>query len=125
MKRKILFASVLVVVIVIVVWGYVGSIPYLSPILHGEKFLQVGGSSMEPTIKVGATVVYDEVPFSESNVDDIIVFKRPADDMLIVARITQITSDGLQTKGDNRFDPYEWTITSNMYVGKITRIDNP
>jgi signal peptidase I len=127
MKRKYLITVVVViaVVAVVIVWGYIGSIPYISPIVHGQKFLQVGGSSMQPTIKVGATVAYEEVPFSELKVDDIIVFKRPDDNMLIVARITSIMPEGLQTKGDNNPNPYEWNITETMYVGKIVRIDNP
>jgi signal peptidase I len=126
MKRKHLVAvAVIVVVVVIVAWGYFGSIPYISPVVHGQKFLQVVGPSMEPTIKVGATVAYEEVPFSELKVGDIIVFKRPDDNMLIIARITLILPEGLQTNGDNKPDPYSWNITATMYVGKIVRIDNP
>ena len=71
-------------VVVIVVWGYFGSVPYVSPIVHGQKFLQVGGPSMQPTIKVGATVSYEQVPFAELKVNDIIVFKRPGDKRLFL-----------------------------------------
>jgi signal peptidase I len=125
MRRNYIIPAVAAVVVVVVILGYFGSIPYLSPIIHGEKFLQVGGSSMQPTIKSGATVTYEEVPFSELKVDDIIVFNRPSDNMLIIARITLLLPDGLQTKGDNNPAPYDWTVTSAMYVGKVVRIDNP
>jgi signal peptidase I len=126
MKRKYLVVmGVVAVLLVIVVWGYFGSIPYVSPLVHGQKFLVVSGPSMEPTIKQGATVAYEEVPFSMLKVDDIIVFKRPGDNMLILARITHILPEGLETKGDNRPDTYPWNITATEYVGKIVRIDNP
>lgn len=127
MKRKKLVAvAVVVVVLVIVVWGYIGSIPYISPILHGQKYLRVSGPSMQPTIKVGATVSYDDqMPFSTLKVDDIIVFKRPGDNALILARITHVFPDGLEVKGDNNPSPYPYNVTATEYVGKIIRIDNP
>jgi signal peptidase I len=115
----------LAVFAVVVAWGYFGSIPYISPLVHGEKFLQVAGPSMQPTIKVGATVSYEQVSFSELKVNDIIVFKRPGDNALIIARITRILTEGLEAKGDNNHDPYPYNITATEYVGKITRIDNP
>jgi signal peptidase I len=126
MKRKHLaVVAVVMVLLIIAVWGYFGSIPYISPLIHGQKFLRVTGPSMQPTIKVGATVSYEQVPFSELKVDDIIVFKRRGDNMLIVARITDVLLEGLQTKGDNNPDPYSYNITATEYVGKIIRIDNP
>ena len=127
MKRKhiAIVATVVVVLLVIAVWGYFGSIPYVSPILHGQKFLRVVGPSMEPTIRVGATVSYEEVPFSELKVDDIIVFKRPIDNVLILARITRVLPGALETKGDNNPNPYPYNVTATEYVGKIVRIDNP
>jgi signal peptidase I len=126
MKRRYLaIATAAVAVVVIVVWGYFGSVPYVSPIVHGQKFLQVVGPSMQPTIKVGATVSYAQVPFSELKVGDIIVFKRPSDNMLILGRITQVLPEGLQIKGDNNPSPYPYNVTATEYVGKIVRIDNP
>jgi signal peptidase I len=126
MKRKYLAVVVAVVVLLVIfVWGYFGSIPYISPLVHGQKFLRVDGPSMQPTIRVGATVSYEQVPFSELKVDDIIVFKRPADNMLIIARITRILTEELETKGDNNPNPYPYNITATEYVGKIVRIDNP
>jgi len=126
MKRKhLVVVAVVAVLLVIAVWGYFGSIPYISPLIHGQKFLQVVGPSMQPTIRVGATVSYEQVPYSELKVDDIIVFKRPGDNALILARITHILAEGLVTKGDNNPSPYPYNITATEYVGKIIRIDNP
>jgi signal peptidase I len=126
MNRKYLSVVVVVAVFLgIFVWGYFGSIPYISPLVHGQKFLRVDGPSMQPTIRVGATVSYEQVPFSELKVDDIIVFKSPDDNMLIIARITRILTEGLETKGDNNPNPYPYNITATEYVGKIVRIDNP
>ncbi|MCJ7424550.1 signal peptidase I [Candidatus Bathyarchaeota archaeon] len=126
MKRKhLVVVAVVAVLLVIAIWGYFGSIPYISPLIHGQKFLQVVGPSMQPTIRVGATVSYEQVPYSELKVDDIIVFKRPGDNALIIARITHILTGGLETKGDNNPSPYPYNITATEYVGKIIRIDNP
>jgi signal peptidase I len=127
MKRKYLAIAAVAVaaVVVIVVWGYFGSVPYVSPVVHGQKFLKVVGPSMQPTIKVGATVSYEQVPFSELGVNDIIVFERPGDNMLILGRITQIFPEGLQVKGDNNPNPYPYNVTATEYEGKIVRIDNP
>jgi signal peptidase I len=127
MRRK--YAIVAVVAIggffAILAWGYFGSIPYVSPLVHGQKYLAVVGPSMEPTIKVGATIAYEQVPFQELKLDDIIVFKRPGDNVLIVARIIGVLPEGLQTKGDNNLNPYPWNITATEYFGKVVRIDNP
>jgi signal peptidase I len=114
MKRKHLAVVTVAVaaVVVIVVWGYFGSIPYVSPIVHGQKFLAVGGPSMQPTIKAGATVSYEQVPFSELKVNDIIVFKRPGDNALIIGRITQVLAERLQVKGDNNPSPYPYNVTA-------------
>ena len=126
MNRNYLSVVVVVVVfLVIFVWGYLGSIPYISPLVHGQKFLHVVGPSMQPTVRVGATVSYEQVPFSELKVDDIIVFKSPDDNRLIIARIARVLTEGLETKGDNNPDPYSYIITATQYVGKIIRIDNP
>ncbi|MGA9387517.1 MAG: signal peptidase I [Candidatus Bathyarchaeia archaeon] len=126
MNRKYLSVVVVVAVfLVIFFWGYFGSIPYISSLVHGQKFLHVAGPSMQPTIRVGATVSYEQVPFSELKVDDIIVFKSPDDNRLIIARITRVLTEGLETKGDNNPDPYSYIITAAEYVGKIIRIDNP
>jgi signal peptidase I len=126
MKRKhLIVVAAVVILLVIAVWGYFGSIPYISPLIHGQKFLRVAGPSMQPTIRVGATVSYEEAAFSELTVDDIIVFKRPGDNALILARITRILAEGLEVKGDNNPSPYPYNITATEYVGKIIRIDNP
>ncbi|MCJ7719143.1 signal peptidase I [Candidatus Bathyarchaeota archaeon] len=126
MKRKhLIVVAVVVVFLIIAVWGYFGSIPYISPLIHGQKFLRVVGPSMQPTIRVGATVSYEEASFLELKVDDIIVFKRPGDNALIIARITHILAEGLEVKGDNNPSPYPYNITATEYVGKVVRIDNP
>ncbi len=126
MNKKLLVGGVAVlVVVVVVVLGYSTSIPYVSPAVRGEKFFVIGGSSMEPTIKNGATVVYMDIPLGNLKVDDIIVFKKPQSDTFVVARIIRIAPEGLETKGDNNPQPHPWKITAKEYVGKIVRIDNP
>jgi signal peptidase I len=122
---KIALIAVSILAGAVIIIGYYGSIPYISPIVHGEKYLAVGGSSMQPTIKPGATVGFESVSFSDLKVDDIIVFKRPSDNAQVVGRITLVNTDGLQVKGDNIPQPYEWKVTSEMLIGKVIRINNP
>jgi signal peptidase I len=86
----------------------------------------VSGSSMAPTIKVGATITYDaKFPFQGLKLGDIIIFKQPDSNTLTVSRIIHISPEGwVQTKGDNLPQPHPWKITANEYLGKVVRIDN-
>jgi hypothetical protein len=120
------FAAAVLAVVAVVGWGYYGSIPVISPLVHGEKFLTMISNSMLPTIRQGATLAYDnKVPFSDLKVSDIIVFTRPGENLFAFGRIIGIAPDGLQVKGDGYQSPYPWNITESLYVGKIVRVDNP
>jgi hypothetical protein len=86
----------------------------------------VTSTSMEPTIKKGATVVYMKVPFQSLKLDDIIMFNQPNHpDKVIVARIVGINSSGLVTKGDHNSAANPWDVTAPLVIGKITQINNP
>jgi signal peptidase I len=126
LKTKFLVAGIIgLSVLVIILLGCFASIPYISPFIRGQKFMKVGGSSMEPTIKDGATVSYEAVPFENLKIDDIIIFNKPDTNVLVIGRIIRITPEGLETKYDNNTTPNPYKITSKEYVGKIVRIDNP
>lgn len=126
-KGVVLVGGAVILALFILAVGYYTSVPYVSPLVRGEKFLRVSGSSMEPTIRSGATIAYDDkFPFEDLKVEDIIVFKKPGSDTLGVSRIIYISPEGwVQMKGDNLPEPHPWQITANEYVGKVTRIDNP
>jgi len=89
------------------------------------KTIKVNSKAMEPAIKVGATVGYDEVPFASLIVNDIVVFKEPYNQIVTLGRIAQIGSKGLTAKGDNNAGNYPYVVTPKMYVGKTTSITNP
>ena len=129
MKRRVFLVGgiVILALFIILAVGYYTSVPYVSSMVRGEKILRVSGSSMAPTIRVGATIAYDDkFPFEDLKVEDIIVFKKPGSDTLVVSRIIYISPEGwVQTKGDNQPEPQTWQITANEYVGKVIRIDNP
>jgi len=89
------------------------------------KTIKVNSKAMEPAVKVGATVTYDEVPFASLNVNDVIVFKEPYNQIVSLGRIVQIGPKGLAAKGDNNAGNYPYVVTPKMYVGKTTSIRNP
>jgi signal peptidase I len=91
-----------------------------------ETTYTVTSTSMEPTIKKGATVVYMHVPFQSLEVDDIIIFKHPNHpEDLIVARIVGISSNGLLTKGDHNLVANPWDVSAPLLIGKVMQISNP
>jgi signal peptidase I len=124
MRRRLLAVGIIVVIAVVIALGVYGSdiSVFLFP-SQGQNKLLVAGSSMEPTIKQGATIFYDKTNYTSLKVNDIIVFTHTA--QLHVARITGITADGLMTKGDNNPAPFPWNVTETDYMGKVTQINNP
>jgi signal peptidase I len=109
----------------IVTIGYLMPIPYLSPIVRGEKFIVVTDSSMKPTIKDGATVSYSDFPFERLQVGDIILYRVSGRENLVIARVVEITQEGLRTKGDSNVAPHPYLVTAKDYIGKIINIYNP
>jgi signal peptidase I, archaeal type len=124
-KKYIAALAVTLVIAAVLAYAYVGSIPVLSAVIHGQtKVLSVQSQSMAPAIKQGASIVYDDtVPFSSLKIDDIIVFHGENNNM--VARIIKQDGDAFQVKGDANSEPYPLNVTQDMYIGKIVRIDNP
>lgn len=131
MKKKYIAAlAVVLVVVAVFAYAYVGFIPVLTAAMHGQsgKTLIAQSGSMAPAIKQGAYIVCDEtVPFSSLKINDIIVFH--GSDVNagtnIVFRIIKQEGNTFQVKGDANSEPYYLNVTQDMYVGKIVRIDNP
>jgi hypothetical protein len=91
-----------------------------------EKSFTLTDTSMEPTIKNGATIVYMPVPFESLRIDDVIIFKEPNHiSRIAVARITGIDPNGLATKGDHNLVPNPYDVTAPFLLGKVTQINNP
>ncbi len=133
--KKLYVAMVAVVLVVVVIVGlsFATFVPLLSPAIHSatsdEKTVIVNTESMEPAIINGATLYYKPVPYEQIAVNDIILFKKDSEPMMIVARVTNITINGLTVKGDTNPEAYVWMtteyVTSNEVVGKVTQIHNP
>ncbi len=79
----------------------------------------VVSGSMIPTLDIGDLVVTQNVPYSHIHVGDVIIYDKPnlgggCGTLTIVHRVVSITSQGLQTQGDDRRtnplpdEPYEW-----------------
>jgi signal peptidase len=86
------------------------------PVLLPFKVLPVWGSSMEPTIHLGAAVVLEEVPADRIRVGDVITFRRTdrATEFVThrVVRI-EVQPDGrtyFVTKGDANGAPDPWRV---------------
>ena len=144
LKKAHVLGGVIAVVIIIVILGsaYAGLVPILSPLLRGgsspspssetspsplsEKTFTITSSSMEPTIKQGATVFVQVVPFESLQVNDIIVYKQPYNQAVaIVSRVVQINANGLVTQGDSNGGPDPWNVTAPLLIGKVVQINNP
>jgi signal peptidase I len=88
---------------------------------------RVDGTSMLPTLEEGDLVVIQNVPFSNLQVGDIIVYNPPcsATGSSVIHRIIEPSGGGFITKGDNNpgSDPSEGisrgAITADCFVGKV------
>lgn len=88
-----------------------------------NPFYVVSSGSMNPSLNVFDVIIIETyTKFSELQTGDIIVFKRPLDDMIIVHRIILIKDDTIFTKGDANPDSSKGTdfpITVDRYIGKV------
>ena len=122
MNRQILFIGLLAVIIIS---GCIADLKEAgekaSNVISGEeKAVRIGTSSMEPALKEGSFAFYKEEPFESLKINDIIVFKDPGrNNMMILGRIIAIDDASLTVKQDAREDPYDMNVTKDMYVGKI------
>jgi signal peptidase I len=91
-------------------------------------FLVISSDTMLPTLKINDLVIIgDGHMFNDTNVGDIIVFKKPAgEDRIIVHRITEITSENgkkvIITKGDSSpvsIPGVDFPINSNNFIGRV------
>jgi len=89
----------------------------------------VSTSGMEPELQIFDLIRYDEIPFNEIKIGDIIVYYSPSEqDKVIVHRVSAITNEDpltIRTKGDARptsIPGTDFPITKEEYIGKIVTI---
>lgn len=115
-------------IMAIVSLGFAGYIPELSNLFHGTSYqtTRVMTTSMAPTIKSGAMVLYDtSVPFGNLVAGDIILFNVANSSDVWVSRVIHVYPGAVTTKGDGNPAPEGFNITPSMYVGKVVKIQNP
>lgn len=112
----------LIILLLLLFSGCVSSEKVASVIKGEEKFLRVGGGSMEPSIKSGSLVFYKAEAFESLKVGDIIVFQDATREgkPLVIRRIAAINADGtLTVKADAKLEPDPVRVTKDMYIGKV------
>ena len=91
-------------------------------------FLVIYSDTMTPTLDINDLIIIgDGQMFNNTNVGDIIVFKKPAgEDRIIVHRITEITSENgrrvIITKGDAipvSIPGVDFPVNSHNFIGKV------
>jgi len=89
----------------------------------------VSTSGMEPELQIFDLIRYDEIPFNEIKIGDIIVYYSPSEqDKVIVHRVSAITNEDpltIRTKGDARptsIPGMDFPITEEEYIGKVAYV---
>ena len=94
---------------------------------NGYRPTVIISESMEPTCMTNCVVLLQDVPFDEIKEDDIILFETKEVGSVIHRVYTSYKDDKeylLWTKGDNNSRPDDWTVTQDMYRGKVVKIYN-
>ncbi|MDX1340773.1 MAG: signal peptidase I [Reinekea sp.] len=70
---------------------------------YGFAFYRIPSESMHPTLKIGDVVLVDTWVYKNGSpkTGDIVVFKRTANGMVLIKRVTQIRPNELYVEGDN------------------------
>lgn len=83
-------------------------------------------TSMYPALMAGDIIVVEGIDWRELKVGDVILFKRPYGDKIIVHRIIEILDEGgsivFRTKGDNNLYPDFYLVRSSDLVGRWTGV---
>ncbi|MFR5856624.1 MAG: signal peptidase I, partial [Bacilli bacterium] len=115
-KMKNLIFGVLYILIIIYLLIFI-------PCLWGHKPLVVISGSMEPTLKVGGILYYEEIDLDDFKADDILVYKTKKH--IISHRIVDIVDEGFITKGDANNSIDNNLVNKNQVLGKGTNWSIP
>ena len=89
------------------------------PCLWGSKPLVIMSGSMEPILKVGGILYYEEIDLNDFKDGDILVYQTK--EHIISHRIVDVIDDSFITKGDAN-NTQDEPITNDMVVGKVIKI---
>ena len=93
------------------------------PAICGKKPLVVISGSMEPTLKVGGILYYENIEIDKLNKGDILVYQ--LNNHTISHRIEEITENGFITKGDNNLSLDTYEVLKPQVIGKGTNWSIP
>lgn len=85
---------------------------------NGGRFFIIQTPSMAEYAPVGTLVLSTPENFSEVKAGDMILFKPPATDTAYFHRVENVTSDGLETKGDLNGTVDPWRVNAGDLIGK-------
>lgn len=96
----------------------------------GYSVAYVPTESMEPNIHSGSTVIFKKSNYDKIQVGDIIVYKNTDENIYVIHRVLEITSDGFIMKGDNNpsIDLYKngdtYFVTKDLFYGSYVKTIN-
>ncbi len=106
-KRKVLF-SIILFFIVLFIYANIFSSAVI-----------VFSDSMYPSLKKWDVVFYERVTQEQINKTDIIIYRKPYFEYMIVSRVVDIKPDGsIATKGDNNIVKDSLNTTQDDVIGK-------
>jgi len=90
-----------------------------------DKTVFLKGSSMQPFLKTGDLITFEETDLTHLKPGDILVFKPKGKDYSVVHRLIKIQiterSTRIITKGDNNLD-YDTTFSNSEIIGKAVEL---
>ncbi len=93
-------------------------------LLSGWRLCVIQSGSMEPTLPTySICLVTTQVGYDDLSTGDIVVYRRPSDEKLIIHRIVELTDTGAITKGDaNQIDDGVSVTSDTLYARYIAHI---
>lgn len=93
------------------------------PTIFGKKPLVIISGSMEPTLKVGGILYYEEIDINDFNKGNILVYQ--INNHTVSHRIVEKTKEGFITKGDNNTSIDTYEVYNEQVIGKGTNWSIP
>lgn len=85
--------------------------------LFGYKGYIVTSGSMEPSFSPGDYIIVKNESFSDLENGDVVTFV--ADESIVTHRVTEVTADGLTTKGDANEYEDSMFVSVESYIGRL------
>ena len=120
MKKISNILSTLLLIVVVIL-----ACIFFVPRLFGIQTMAVLSGSMEPHFHVGSLVFVTDAEITDFEKDDIVRFKIGTGDTVVTHRVTQVTQEGLKTKGDANNSEDGGLVTSANLVGKAFSFSIP